>query len=61
MGMEMILRGQVKDEKSEHEGTKSTKAYKFHTFTLIQCILHRFQAVGIQSHHNKVFALELVF
>lgn len=34
MGMEMNLRGQVKDEKSENEGTKNTKAYKFHTFTL---------------------------
>ena len=30
----MILREQVKDEKSENEGTKNTKAYKFHTFTL---------------------------
>ena len=38
----MILRGQVKDEKSENEGTKNTKAYKFYTFTLIQCILHKF-------------------
>lgn len=34
MGMEMILRGQVKDKKGEKEEIKSTKAYKFHTFTL---------------------------
>ena len=34
MGMEMILRGQAKEEKSENEGTENTKAYEFHTFTL---------------------------